>query len=214
MCYAGRTWKVLAVKAICWRWKLLILYCRDLYFLEYFSIFLPIHSIDIVCYNIVLCFVQKFPPRNRWQTPSKATVAQLTCLETNWHLEGMHVNFLISATSHVTCSICLRFLSCIEETKICQAPGNGSFLENVIVWQVYVRNRLVHFQCFGKGLWTKTMANHAKAENLQRSAITYSLAHYHTNERDTTWFHCISQFQTLQPQTPMPSTRPLLLHYQ
>ena len=57
-------------------------------------------------------------PRKRWQTPSKATVAQLTCLETNRHLEGMSVNFLISPISHVTCSFGLRFLSCIEETKM------------------------------------------------------------------------------------------------
>ena len=193
----------------------------------------------------------------------------------------------------------LRFLSCIEETKICQAPGNGSFLENVIVWQVYVRNRLVHFQCFGKGLWTKTMANHAKAENFAticyniqplptttQMNATHVIPLYFTisnpaatdphakhqasapslpiklcrksifvtvlltfnalaracgqkrwqtmwnlrtcnaicyniqpcplphNERDTTSFHCISPFQTLEPQTPVPSTRPLLLHYQ
>ena len=41
----------------------------------------------------------------------------------------------------------------------CQAPGLGSFLANFIVVQVDVRNCLVDFQCFGKGLWTKTMSN-------------------------------------------------------
>ena len=62
--------------------------------------------------------VQKFHARNRWQTRSEANAAQLTCLETNRHLEGMSLNFLISPTSHVTCSFGLRFLSCIEETKM------------------------------------------------------------------------------------------------
>ena len=37
----------------------------------------------------------------------------------------------------------------------CQAPGLGSFLAKCVVPQVDVRNRLVDFQCFGKGLWTK-----------------------------------------------------------
>ena len=41
----------------------------------------------------------------------------------------------------------------------CQAPGLGSFLANSIVGQVHVRNGLVDFQCFGKGLWKKTMSN-------------------------------------------------------
>ena len=42
---------------------------------------------------------------------------------------------------------------------LCQAPGLGSFLANVIASQVNVRNRRVDFQCFGKGLCTKTMSN-------------------------------------------------------
>ena len=43
---------------------------------------------------------------------------------------------------------------------------------NSTVAQVHVRNRIVDFQCFGKGLWTKTVANHVKPENLytRRSA--------------------------------------------
>ena len=36
-----------------------------------------------------------------------------------------------------------------------QAPGLCSFLAKFILSQVYVRNRVVDFQCFGKGLWTK-----------------------------------------------------------
>ena len=47
------------------------------------------------------------------------------------------------------------------------APGLGSSVANFIVCQADVRNCLVDFQCFGKGLWTKTMANHLKHENLQ-----------------------------------------------
>ena len=49
----------------------------------------------------------------------------------------------------------------------CQAPGLGSFIANVVLSQVNVHNGLVDCQCFGKGLRTKTMANHAKPENLQ-----------------------------------------------
>ena len=49
----------------------------------------------------------------------------------------------------------------------CQAPGLGSFIVNFVVPQVDVRHRLVDFQCFGKGLWTKPMAHHVKPENLQ-----------------------------------------------
>ena len=59
----------------------------------------------------------------------------------------------------------------------CQAPGLGSFIANFIPFQVEVRNGHVHFQCFGKGLWTKTMANHVKPENFkchlrQRTAMS------------------------------------------
>ena len=50
---------------------------------------------------------------------------------------------------------------------VCQAPGLGSFRANAVPLQVDLRNRLVDFQCFGKGLWTKTMANNVKSENLQ-----------------------------------------------
>ena len=57
---------------------------------------------------------------------------------------------------------------------LCQAPGLCSFLANFIATQIDVRNRLVDFQCFGKGLWTRTMANHVKPENLQGD-----LRHYH-----------------------------------
>ena len=49
----------------------------------------------------------------------------------------------------------------------CQAPGLCSFITNKIVPQVDFRHSFVDFQCFGKGLWTKTMANHVKPENLQ-----------------------------------------------
>ena len=45
-----------------------------------------------------------------------------------------------------------------------QAPGLCSFLANSIGPQVNVRNRLVDFQRFGKGLWTETMSNHVKPE--------------------------------------------------
>ena len=48
-----------------------------------------------------------------------------------------------------------------------QAPGLGSFLAKCVVPQVDVRNCLVGFQCFCKGLGAKTMANHVKSENLQ-----------------------------------------------
>ena len=48
-----------------------------------------------------------------------------------------------------------------------QAPGLGSFNANFTPAQVNVRNCLVDLQCFGKGLWTKTMSNHLKHENLQ-----------------------------------------------
>ena len=50
----------------------------------------------------------------------------------------------------------------------CQAPGLGSFLANVIQSKVNVRQRFVDFQCFCEGLWTKTMANHAKHENHEK----------------------------------------------
>ena len=50
----------------------------------------------------------------------------------------------------------------------CQAPGLGSFLANVVYRQVNVRQRFVDFQCFCEGLWTKTMANHAKHENHEK----------------------------------------------
>ena len=56
----------------------------------------------------------------------------------------------------------------------CQAPGLDSFLANFIAFQVDVRQSLVDFQCFGKGLWTKTMANNVKPENLQGD-----LRHWH-----------------------------------
>ena len=48
-----------------------------------------------------------------------------------------------------------------RHTPPCQAPGLCSSLAdaNSIVGQVDVRNRLVDFQCFSKGLWTKTMSN-------------------------------------------------------
>ena len=48
-----------------------------------------------------------------------------------------------------------------------QAPGLGSFLADAIPSHVDFRQSLVDFQCFGKGLWTKTMANHVKHGNLQ-----------------------------------------------
>ena len=51
-----------------------------------------------------------------------------------------------------------RFEACSHKPPF-QAPGLGSFIANFIAQQVYVRNRLVDFQCFGKGLWTKTMSN-------------------------------------------------------
>ena len=54
-----------------------------------------------------------------------------------------------------------------------QAPGLGSFIANCIVWQVNVRKSLVDFQCFGKGLWTKTMSIHVKPENLQGNLPQY-----------------------------------------
>ena len=40
-----------------------------------------------------------------------------------------------------------------------QAPGLRSFVANVIEFQVEVRHRLIDFQRFGKGLWTKMMSN-------------------------------------------------------
>ena len=42
---------------------------------------------------------------------------------------------------------------------VCQAPGRESFTAGEIASQVDVRNSLIDFQCFGKGLWTKTMSN-------------------------------------------------------
>ena len=48
-----------------------------------------------------------------------------------------------------------------------QAPGLCSFIVNFIPSQPDVRNRRVDFQRFGKGLWTKTIANHVKPEDLQ-----------------------------------------------
>ena len=107
-------------------WKLLIEHSCAIYIVELVVTRMLLRMsktytftiIHIPTYNVVLCLVQKFHARNRWQTPIKATVAQLTCLETNWHLEGMSVSFLLSPITHVTCSFGLRFLSCIEETKI------------------------------------------------------------------------------------------------
>ena len=49
----------------------------------------------------------------------------------------------------------------LEPQTPCQAPGLGSFIANVILSQVHVRNRIVDFQCFGKGLWTKTMTTNS-----------------------------------------------------
>ena len=43
----------------------------------------------------------------------------------------------------------------------CQATGLCSFLANLIATQVDVCKRLGDFQCFGKGLWTKTMATNS-----------------------------------------------------
>ena len=40
---------------------------------------------------------------------------------------------------------------------LCQAPGLGSFIANAIDMQGNVSNRLVDFQCFRKGLWTKNV---------------------------------------------------------
>ena len=48
-----------------------------------------------------------------------------------------------------------------------QATGLGSFRANAVSSQKDLRKSLVDIQCFSKGLWTKTMANHVKPENLQ-----------------------------------------------
>ena len=70
-------------------------------------------------------------------------------------------------------SILLHRFEAWSRKPPCQAPGLCSFLANPIEWQVDVPHTFVGFQCFGKGL-TKTMAKHAKSENLQGD-----LPHYH-----------------------------------
>ena len=57
---------------------------------------------------------------------------------------------------------------------VCQAPGLGSFIANVIAPQVDLRNRPVDFQCFGKGLWTKTMANQTMSNLRTYKAICHT----------------------------------------
>ena len=51
----------------------------------------------------------------------------------------------------------------LEPQTPCQAPGLDSYLTNEVIVQVDVRKHFVDLQCFGKGLWTKTMSNHVCA---------------------------------------------------
>ena len=87
------------------------------------------------------------------------------------HTQARHLsNSTLTSLEHHWYTNWFYFISSfrgLEPQTPCQAPGLGSFIANVILSQVHVRNRIVDFQCFGKGLWTKTMANHVKPENLQ-----------------------------------------------
>ena len=56
---------------------------------------------------------------------------------------------------------CIHCFAAWSHTHPCQAPGLGVFNANVIAFQVDVPDRLVDFQFFGKGLWTKTMATNS-----------------------------------------------------
>ena len=138
------------------------------------------------CYNVVLCLVQKFHARNSWQTPIKATVAQLTCLETNRHLEGMSVNFLISPTSHVTCSFGLRFLSCIEETKMTGL-------------------RLKHAKCSASWKWPEAAGALLEVAQPCETSLSSGCRFLTTNATNPS---LEPPFRNLEPQTPVPSTRP------
>ena len=77
-----------------------------------------------------------------------------------WHLPNRtKVSQVSNNTGTPLGSILLHRFEAWSHRPPCQAPGLGSFVVNLIAFQVDVPHTFVDFQCFGKGLWTKTMAN-------------------------------------------------------
>ena len=100
-----------------------------------------------------------------------------------WHLlNRTKVSQVSNTTGTPLDSILFHRFEAWSHRPPCQAPGLGSFIANFIPFQVEVRNGHVHFQCFGKVLWTK-MGNHMKPEKswkLTRRSATLTESHvYH-----------------------------------
>ena len=128
---------------------------------------------DIAWYDVVLEFFSSFTSVT---TPSPVPLPScfhpisMTLLERSTGPTPEHpsnttkVSQVSNATGTPLDSILFHHSETWSHRPPCQAPGLGSFIANVIVPQVDVRNCLVDFQCFGKGLWTKTMSNHVKLQ--------------------------------------------------
>ena len=123
---------------------------------------------DIAWYDVVLEFFSSF---TSVRTPCPAPLSSCFHLISRTRLErstgptpehpsnSTKVSQVSNTTGTPLDSILFhRFEACSHRPPF-QAPGLGSFIANFIAQQVYVRNRLVDFECFGKGLWTKTMSN-------------------------------------------------------
>ena len=118
-------------------------------------------------YSLIL-LLEVFSSFTSVRTPAPVPIFHLVSIPNQWlfwkHAQARHLSNCtrISQVSSTTGTP----LDSIHRPP-CQAPGLGSFIANFIVPQVDLRKSLVDLQCFGKGLWTKTMANHEKSENLQ-----------------------------------------------
>ena len=115
--------------------------------------------------------VSEHPPASHFSScfhPISMTLLERTTGPTPKHpSNSTKVSQVSSTTGTPLHSILFHCFEAWSHKPLCQAPGLGSFIANIIESQVDVCNRVVDFQCFGKGLWTKTVANHAKPENLQ-----------------------------------------------
>ena len=125
------------------------------------------------CQNKTLLCRTPFPgPLLSCFHPISMTLFERSTGPTPEHLSNTtNVSEVSNSTGTPLDSIFLYHSETWSHNPASQAPGLGSFRANVIVSQVNVLQSLVDFECFGKGLWTKTVANHAKAENLQRCLL-------------------------------------------
>ena len=124
--------------------------------------------LDIAWYDVVLEFCSSFTSVTTpcpVRLPSCFHPISMTLLERCTGPTPEHpsnttkVSKVSNATGTPLDSILFHRFEAWSHRPPCQAPGLGSFLANFIVVQVDVRNRLVDFECFSKGLWTKTMSN-------------------------------------------------------